>query len=102
MDCAVAKQRWIGSSVESLRVQLLSVRSNFHMYRKRLPLCTERFTAGVTEHVVAFLYCLHTELRKLVKKQCERIQTTAKTDLEDIDAFLRSTDSKLSQPVPFC
>lgn len=54
----------------------------------------------ITDGFKCFLYNLERDVKKLVEKWRKGIETTAKTDLEAIDTFLRIVDDKLSRPGP--
>lgn len=56
--------------------------------------------ADVADGSSGFLYSFAREVKKLVKKQRKDIETTVKTDIEAVDAFLRSVGNKLSWPGP--
>lgn len=100
MDGAVTKERQSQTSIESLREKLLSVRSHVDRYCQRLPLYTERFTAGVTNGFSDFLFSLTTEDKKLVEKQRKDTGSPVKTDVEAMDVLLPSVTCKLRRPEP--
>lgn len=99
LDRAVAKDRRSKTIINSPQEQLLSVRFDVDKYCRRLSPYTDRFTADVADDFSGFLYNLGTEATKLVVKQRKDIDSTVR-DLEDIDAFLSSSDSKLSRSGP--
>lgn len=73
--------------IASLREQLLSVRTDVDKHSQCLPLYTEGFTADISNRCSGFLYSLSKHVKKLVVKHYLDIETTVKTDVEDIDAF---------------
>lgn len=88
------------STVESVRKQLPSVRTEVGRYRQRLPLYTERFTEEVNDGFSEFQYSLRTEVRRVVEKRRKDTETSFKTDLEAIGTSLCSIDGNLSRPKP--
>lgn len=98
LDRAIANRRWSETIIKVFQEQLLTLRSDVDKYRRRLPLHTERFTAYVTDDLSVFLYSFGTDVKKLVEKRRKEIETTVKADLEAIEAFLSSLNSKLSRP----
>lgn len=98
MDGAVDKEYPTQNTIESLREQLLYVRYDVYTYCQRFPVCTERLTSDISDGLSSLLYSLSTEVKKLLTKQSKDIGTIVKTELEAIDACLRSRDNKRSWP----
>lgn len=74
------------------------MRNSVKGYHHRLPEYTERFTAGITDNLSAFLYYLIKMAQALVKKHQDDITSTVVTNLEVAGAFLCNIDGKISRP----
>lgn len=78
LDAAIPKKLRALSFTESVRERLLSARSNVEKDLQRLPLYTEMLTVDVTNGFSGFLYCLSTDVKKLMEKHRKEIETTVK------------------------
>lgn len=87
--------------MKSVRVQLLSVRSDVDQCCQRLSLYTERLTANLTDSFSGIPYNCGIEDEMLVEKQREDLETNMNADLHAINPILRSADSNISRTGPF-
>lgn len=98
MDVAIAKKRQAQNAVQSLQSQSGTVRTTVDSYPRGLTNITKCIETDVTDGFGGFLSEFLPETRKLIKKQRDIIELTVETDLETLEAFLRSLESEPSRP----
>lgn len=101
LEGTVAEEHRVQKTVESLRRYLDTVRGTINSYSRGFPNITERVRTNVTDRSGGFVSEFVKEARKVTKNQRNTNKLAVMKELEDVNAFLRSLQSKASRPGPF-